>query len=202
MDKPLAYRMKPKSLEEFFGQEHIVGKDKLLYRLIKADRLTSIILWGPPGCGKTSLAKVIANTTQYNFVELNATSAGVSDINKIDIVNNYIYVKDLKTLNKWLNKEMDRVFQEHYNFWLANFTEHIPHYRLRYRTMKTRWGVCNKKSKTITLNTNLIKYDMCCLDYVIVHELSHLVHFDHSSNFWKLVEKNYPNYKIVRKMLK
>ncbi len=83
MDKPLAYRMKPKSLEEFFGQEHIVGKDKLLYRLIKADRLTSIILWGPPGCGKTSLAKVIANTTEYNFIELNATSAGVADIKKV-----------------------------------------------------------------------------------------------------------------------
>ena len=83
MEKPLAYRMKPKTLDEFFGQEHIVGENKLLYRLIKADRLTSIILWGPPGCGKTSLAKVIANTTQYNFVELNATSAGVADIKKI-----------------------------------------------------------------------------------------------------------------------
>lgn len=83
MDKPLAYRMKPKTLEQFFGQEHIVGKDKLLYRLIKADRLTSIILWGPPGCGKTSLAKVIANTTEYNFVELNATSSGVADIKRV-----------------------------------------------------------------------------------------------------------------------
>ena len=83
MDKPLAYRMKPKTLDDFFGQEHIIGKDKLLYRLIKADRLTSIILWGPPGCGKTSLAKVIANTTEYNFVELNATSAGVADIKKV-----------------------------------------------------------------------------------------------------------------------
>ncbi len=83
MDKPLAFRMKPKTLEEFYGQEHIVGKDKLLYRLIKADRLTSVIFWGPPGCGKTSLARVIANTTKYNFVELNATSAGVSDIKKI-----------------------------------------------------------------------------------------------------------------------
>ena len=83
MDKPLAYRMKPKTLDEFFGQEHIVGKDRLLYRLIKADRLTSIILWGPPGCGKTSLAKVIANTTEYNFIELNTTSAGVADIKKV-----------------------------------------------------------------------------------------------------------------------
>lgn len=83
MDKPLAYRMKPKRLEDFFGQEHIVGKDKLLYRLIKADRLTSIILWGPPGCGKTSLARVIAGTTKYNFVELNATSSGVADLKKV-----------------------------------------------------------------------------------------------------------------------
>ena len=83
MDKPLAYRMRPKTLEEFYGQEHIVGKDKLLYRLIKADRLTSVILWGPPGCGKTSLAYVISKTTKYKFVELNATSAGVADIKKI-----------------------------------------------------------------------------------------------------------------------
>ncbi len=83
MDKPLAYRMRPKTLEEFYGQEHIVGKDKLLYRLIKADRLTSVILWGPPGCGKTSLAYVISKTTKYRFIELNATSAGVSDIKKI-----------------------------------------------------------------------------------------------------------------------
>lgn len=81
--EPLAYRMKPKKLEDFYGQEEVVGKDKLLYRLIKADKLTSIILWGPPGCGKTSLARVIANTTKSKFVELNATSAGVSDIKKV-----------------------------------------------------------------------------------------------------------------------
>lgn len=81
--EPLAYRMKPRSLEEFFGQEEIVGKDKLLYRLIKADKLSSAIFYGPPGTGKTSLARIIAGTTKYNFVELNATSAGVSDIKKI-----------------------------------------------------------------------------------------------------------------------
>ena len=81
--EPLAYRMKPKSLDEFFGQEHIVGKDKLLYRMIKADKLSSAIFWGPPGCGKTSLARIIAEATEYNFVELNATSSGVSDIKKV-----------------------------------------------------------------------------------------------------------------------
>jgi len=83
MEQPLAYRMKPKNLEDFFGQKHIVGENKLLYRLIKADRLTSAIFWGPPGCGKTSLARVIAATTKHKFVELNATSAGVADIKKI-----------------------------------------------------------------------------------------------------------------------
>ena len=80
LDKPLAYRMRPKNLDEFVGQEHIVGKDKLLYRTIQADRLSSIILWGPPGCGKTSLAKVISETTKYHFKKINAVTSGVSDI--------------------------------------------------------------------------------------------------------------------------
>ena len=80
LDKPLAYRMRPKTLDEFVGQEHIVGKDKLLYRTIQADRLSSIILWGPPGCGKTSLAKVISETTKYEFKKINAVTSGVGDI--------------------------------------------------------------------------------------------------------------------------
>ena len=78
--EPLSYRMMPTNLDEYVGQEHILAKDKILYRAIKADRLSSIILWGPPGCGKTSLAKVISNTTKYKFVKLNAVTAGVSDI--------------------------------------------------------------------------------------------------------------------------
>ena len=82
LSKPLAYRMRPKSLDEFVGQEHVVGKDKLLYRTIKADRLSSLILWGPPGCGKTSLAKVISETTKYKFTKLNAVTSGVGDIKK------------------------------------------------------------------------------------------------------------------------
>ena len=77
---PLAYRMCPTTIDEYVGQEHILSKDKMLYRLIKADRLSSIILWGPPGCGKTSLARVIANSTKNKFEKLNAVAAGVSDI--------------------------------------------------------------------------------------------------------------------------
>ena len=80
LSKPLAYRMRPKTLEEYVGQEHILGQDKILYRTIKADRLSSIILWGPPGCGKTSLARVISNTTKYKFKRINAVTAGIGDI--------------------------------------------------------------------------------------------------------------------------
>ena len=82
LNQPLAYRMRPKTLEEYVGQEHILGKDKILYRTIKADRLSSIILWGPPGCGKTSLARVISNTTKYKFTRINAVTAGIGDIKK------------------------------------------------------------------------------------------------------------------------
>jgi putative ATPase len=80
LTKPLAYRMCPKSLDEFVGQEDILGKDKILYRTIIADRLTSIILFGPPGCGKTSLAKVISQTTKHKFIQINAVTAGIQDI--------------------------------------------------------------------------------------------------------------------------
>ncbi len=82
LSQPLAYRMRPKTLEEYIGQEHILGKDKILYRTIKADRLSSIILWGPPGCGKTSLARVISETTKYKFTRINAVTSGVADIKK------------------------------------------------------------------------------------------------------------------------
>ncbi|MFR8104179.1 MAG: replication-associated recombination protein A [Clostridia bacterium] len=82
LSKPLAYRMRPKNLEEYVGQEHILGKDKILYRTIKADRLSSIILWGPPGCGKTSLARVISETTKYKFTRINAVTAGIADIKR------------------------------------------------------------------------------------------------------------------------
>ncbi len=82
-ESPLAARMRPSSLEEVVGQQHIIGKDKLLYRAIKADKLSSVIFFGPPGTGKTTLAKVIANTTSAEFTQLNATVAGKKDMEGI-----------------------------------------------------------------------------------------------------------------------
>ncbi len=82
-ESPLASRLRPTTLEEMVGQQHIIGKDKLLYRAIKADKLSSLILYGPPGTGKTTLAKVIANTTSAEFLQINATSAGKKDMEEV-----------------------------------------------------------------------------------------------------------------------
>lgn len=85
MDKeaPLASRLRPVTLDEVVGQQHIIGKDKLLYRAIKADKISSIIFYGPPGTGKTTLAKVIANTTSAKFTQINATVAGKKDMEEV-----------------------------------------------------------------------------------------------------------------------
>ena len=82
-EAPLASRIRPKTLEEVVGQQHIIGKDKMLYRAIKADKLSSIIFYGPPGTGKTTLAKVIANTTSAEFTQINATVAGKKDMEDV-----------------------------------------------------------------------------------------------------------------------
>ena len=81
--EPLAYRMCPRNLDEYVGQEHIIGKGKMLRRMIESDNLSSIILFGPPGVGKTALARLIANSTSSNFKKINAVTAGVSDIKAI-----------------------------------------------------------------------------------------------------------------------
>ena len=82
-ESPLAARMRPRTLDEVVGQEHIIGKDKLLYRAIKADKISSVIFYGPPGTGKTTLAKVIANTTSAEFTQINATVAGKKDMEEV-----------------------------------------------------------------------------------------------------------------------
>ena len=82
-EAPLASRMRPVRLEEIVGQQHILGKDKLLYRAIQADKLGSVIFYGPPGTGKTTIAKVIAHTTRAEFTQINATVAGKKDMEEV-----------------------------------------------------------------------------------------------------------------------
>ena len=120
----------------------------------------------------------------------------------IEVENNIIKVKNEKVLNKWYSNKIHEIFKERLDFYYNKFDENIPYPILKIRTMKTRCGVCNRRINSITLNLNLIKYDYDCLDYVIVHELSHFVHFNHSKEFWKTVSKYYPNYKIIQKKLK
>ncbi len=126
----------------------------------------------------------------------------VASLKKIEIVDNNVYIPNQKYLDKWLTKEINKLFNKRLEIMYELFTEDIPFPNLRIRTMKTRWGVCNRSNNTVTLNTNLYKYNIECLDYVIVHELAHFIHFDHSKNFWNVVEKYCKNYKKIRKMLK
>ena len=120
----------------------------------------------------------------------------------IDICNDKIFVKDNKTFIKYLNKKIESIFKEHLEYWYNVFEENIPSPNLKIRKMKSRWGVCNTKNKNVTLNYELYRWDIKCLDYVIVHELSHFIHPNHSSNFWKLVSKYCPNYKEIRKEMR
>ena len=122
--------------------------------------------------------------------------------NDIDICDDKIYVYDKKMLDKYINKKIVEIFLERLNYWYNVFEEGIPVPNLKIRKMTSRWGVCNIRNHNVTLNYHLIKYDICCLDYVIVHELSHFIHPNHSREFWNLVGKYYPRYKECRKMLK
>lgn len=125
-----------------------------------------------------------------------------SSINNVIINENNIVVKDKKTFDKWYKKEMLDIYQRHLRLNYEKFVENIPFPNLKIRQMKTRWGVCNIKTKTVTLNSLLMRYDLEKLDYVIIHELSHLIYFNHSKDFWNLVSKYCPNYKKIRAALK
>lgn len=121
---------------------------------------------------------------------------------EIDINKNIIYYKDESSLNKWLKKQTEDILKKRLDYNYQRFQEKIPYPKLKIRNMKTRWGVCNRKNISVTLNSRLLEYSIEKLDYVIIHELSHFVHFNHSTSFWTVVEKYCPNYKLIRKELK
>ena len=131
---------------------------------------------------------------KYDLVYLNSK--------QITFGNNKVFVPENFILDKWYRKEAEEIFLEELSKMYNRFKYTIPKPSLTVRKMKTRWGVCNVKTHRITLNLELIKYNYDAIDYVIVHELSHLLHANHSKEFWQCVEDNFPNYKKVRKDLK
>ena len=165
----------------------------------------------------TTINKLIKNNTAFIDKALNKNNQKKEDdsfklfgnsydiiygFNDTEIDNNKIYTKDNKSLNKYLSKYIYNIYEERINYYYSLFEENIPIPNLKIRNMTSRWGVCNIKNHNVTLNLELSKYDIECLDYVIVHELSHFIHPNHSKEFWLLVGKYYPNYKDIRKYLR
>ena len=130
---------------------------------------------------------------------IRTSNEGIALGNEKVFVNKYITPEEV---DKWYKKEALRLFSERLELAYNSFSRNIPHPTLTVRKMTTRWGVCNTKSMTVTLNTELIHKKPYLIDYVIVHELSHFSHMNHSAAFWKCVEKHYPRYKEARKELK
>ena len=121
---------------------------------------------------------------------------------QINVEEGLIKVVDEKVLCSWLDKFIHTTYYNHLMYWYGEFKESIPIPTLKIRKMKTRWGVCNIRTNTVTLNLELFRYDIECLDYVIIHELAHFIEPNHSKYFWCVVEKYCPNYKEIRRKLR
>ena len=126
----------------------------------------------------------------------------MDNIEEIDYQNRKIYIESISKYDSLIKRETQKLFESRLRYNYDLFEEKIPFPSLRIRKMTTRWGVCNRRDIRVTLNSELFKYGIEELDYVIIHELSHLVHFNHSKEFWSLVEKYCSNYKKIRKKLK
>ena len=157
---------------------------------------------------KTSISRMITRQEKKQQKEKEFTYLGkkynlvLINSKEITLGLETILYNNSENLHKWLVKQANSIFLEELNKMYNIFPINIPYPSLTIRKMKTRWGVCNKRDNSVTLNLELIKKDHKYLNYVIVHELSHFVHFNHSKKFWQTVEKYCPEYKKVRKELK
>ena len=122
-------------------------------------------------------------------------------LEKVGFKDNYVYTKDDKMLETFWKSECLKVFTGEIDICKKCFSS-IPDFKLKVRKMKTRWGVCNLKNNTITLNSDLLKKDLDVIDYVIIHEMCHFYEPNHSKKFWELVGQACPNYKELKKRLK
>lgn len=119
-----------------------------------------------------------------------------------EIYNNKFYIRDITKLDKYIKDYAFIIFNQRLDYVYNIIEEKIPYPKLKIRKMTSRWGVCNKRDISVTLNLELIRKDIKYLDYVILHELCHLVYFNHSKDFWNLVSKYNNNYKEIRKEMK
>lgn len=125
-----------------------------------------------------------------------------TDSKKIIFGTNKVFMNKDMDIDKWYKKQAKTIFKEELDRIYNNYKYSIPYPALRIRKMTSRWGVCNTKSKTITLNLELIKRDLKYLDYVIIHELAHLLEANHSNRFWYIVREHCSDYKEIRKEMK
>lgn len=125
-----------------------------------------------------------------------------NNINKPKLLFDNVYTKNLNDLDKLGRKYANIIFNERLELNYNKFEENIPYPSLIIRKMRRKWGHCNKVENIVTLNLELIKYNIDEIDYVVIHELSHLVHFNHSKEFWYVVSKYKPDYKKNKKVLK
>lgn len=126
----------------------------------------------------------------------------INTVNYPKIIDDTIYTKTLTSLENFSRKECERVFFERFEYVFSKFKGRIPKPCLRIRKMRQKWGHCNKKECVVTLNSELIQYSTDEIDYVLTHELCHLIHFNHSREFWYEVECYKPDYKKNKKVLR
>jgi len=179
--------------QEIYVTTSYFTTDKSVYKLIEDNKDAIIKMILKSSKKKDSSFKLFGKSYTLIYSE---------SIKEIEISDNVICAKDEKQLNKNLSKYIYEVYEKHLKYWYNIFEENIPSPNLKIRKMTSRWGVCNLRNKNVTLNLELSKYDIRCLDYVIIHELSHFKYPNHSKDFWNLVSKYCPNYKEIRKSLK
>lgn len=194
-------------------------KTKNLYLRVKDD--LNIYITSSIYTSDNEIIRIVENNKKYIEKILDKREAKLSDSgfyylgkkyeivrindNNITLGNDKVFIPidiDDKKLDNWYRKEAEILFSKYFEICYNRFDRRIVKPSLSIRKMKTRWGVCNIKFKKVTLNLELMKKPLECLEYVIIHELAHLIEANHSKIFWDIVEANYPNYKIVRKILK
>ena len=165
--------------------------DKSIEQLLEKNRKSLERMYHKMSRLQAEKSKILYLGNEYDFVLYK----------KVMFYENQAFGPSIDAVNEYLEKNSLKEFQRRLDLYIDEFDD-LPNFRLRIRKMKSRWGVCNKKSMTVTLNSLLIHKPVHLIDYVICHELSHFKHMDHSSAFWKEVGKHYPNYLEARKELR